>query len=266
MADDKVPVIVTFSSPGTKPPVYVAGEFTDWQPEEMEYSTEAEEHHFHKQFMLKSGARFQYKFRLGPGDWWVLNENAPVGEFSVPSVSAKFRILIMLTFGNVATDDAGNRNNLLTAPDHAEADQSKLAAEEIPRIPILVVEKTNDKNVYGDDFGSAATSAQRDAHAKRAADAEPDLLLVGHSAEVAAEVADTAAVLDKEHSPVRASDIEAGRTGDSRTSTTPILEVANTASEVADSAAKLDGEVSSLHKHLSHADLAGHPRPTTRSH
>lgn len=58
----------------------------------------------------------------------------------------------------------------------------------------------------------------------------------------AAEVADSAAILDKEESEPEISDREAGRTGVRRMSSTPIAEVSRTAAEVADSAEALDGD------------------------
>ena len=35
------------------------------------------EHLFRKEFEAEPGSRIVYKFRIGPGDWWVLDENAP---------------------------------------------------------------------------------------------------------------------------------------------------------------------------------------------
>lgn len=56
----------------------------------------------------------------------------------------------------------------------------------------------------------------------------------------AAEVADSAALIDEEEPEAEMSDEEAGRIGFRRMSATPIIEVANTAAEVADSARELD--------------------------
>jgi len=47
-----------------------------------------------------------------------------------------------------------------------------------PEVPLLVVEKTDDRPAYGDDFGDDATTAQKVAHDMRAADALPDKLVV----------------------------------------------------------------------------------------
>ncbi|KAL8902953.1 MAG: hypothetical protein Q9207_004253 [Kuettlingeria erythrocarpa] len=75
------PVKITFDSPGACPPVYVAGSFTvpKWQPKELNYSlnksdedkvVEHPSYTFSRTFDLPVGT-FQYKFRLGHGDWWV---------------------------------------------------------------------------------------------------------------------------------------------------------------------------------------------------
>ncbi len=37
------------------------------------------QYHFEKEVQLEADGSYQYKFRLGPGDWWVLDETAPVG-------------------------------------------------------------------------------------------------------------------------------------------------------------------------------------------
>ncbi|KAJ4363665.1 hypothetical protein N0V83_009961 [Neocucurbitaria cava] len=47
-----------------------------------------------------------------------------------------------------------------------------------PEVPLVVVEKTDDKPAYGDDFGENATKAQKAAHDMRAADAPPDRLVI----------------------------------------------------------------------------------------
>ncbi|KAF2126034.1 hypothetical protein P153DRAFT_298733 [Dothidotthia symphoricarpi CBS 119687] len=49
---------------------------------------------------------------------------------------------------------------------------------ELPEVPLLVVEKTDNEPTYGDDFGDDATTAQKVAHEMRAADASPDKLVI----------------------------------------------------------------------------------------
>jgi hypothetical protein len=114
-------------------------------------------------------------------------------------------------------------------------------------VPLLVVEKVDSRPTHGDDFGAEATAGQAKAHALRAEDTEPDYVVVrgNHTpeiADVAAEVADSAATLDRETASPSIPDEEAGRIGLRRMSNTPIPEVANTAAEVADIASTLDKE------------------------
>lgn len=70
-------------------------------------------------------------------------------------------------------------------------------------VPKLIVEKSDNNKVHGDDFGENATSGQKEAHEKRAADAEPDETILAEDvktidfATTAAQVADSAAELDE---------------------------------------------------------------------
>lgn len=84
MASSKVHKTITYANPGTQPPLYLAGSFSDpqWQPQEMEFTkSDNDNHHFHKSIVIEPGREYQYKFRNGPGDWWILDESAPVGMF-----------------------------------------------------------------------------------------------------------------------------------------------------------------------------------------
>jgi hypothetical protein len=39
---------------------------------------------FTKEVSVQEGKQYQYKFRVGDGEWWVLNEQAPIGRcFSI---------------------------------------------------------------------------------------------------------------------------------------------------------------------------------------
>jgi hypothetical protein len=114
--------------------------------------------------------------------------------------------------------------------------------------PITIVQKTGLEPRHGDDFGVKATFAQKEAHRLRAQDALPDYIRIRHEsrtpelADIAAEVADSAALLDRDQPTPPVSNEEAGRLGLRRMSSTPIPEVASTAAEVADVAATLDQE------------------------
>lgn len=142
--------------------------------------------------------------------------------------------------------DSGLADDTQTKTTAGNPDRS--AIEDKPPAPTLIIEKVDSEPRHGDDFGESSTIEQTDAHHLRAHDAEPDIVVVRSEtrtpdiAEVAAEVADSAATLDREQPTPPISDEEAGRIGFRRMSTTPIPEVANTAAEVADIAAKLDGE------------------------
>jgi hypothetical protein len=114
--------------------------------------------------------------------------------------------------------------------------------------PTLIIEKVDDELRHGDDFGSAATVGQKDAHLLHSQDAVPDHIIMRSDsrtpelADTAAEVSESAALLDWDRDPPTPpmSDEEAGRIGYRRMSSTPIPEVAKTAAEVADVAATLD--------------------------
>ncbi|KAH6687180.1 hypothetical protein F5X68DRAFT_152660 [Plectosphaerella plurivora] len=95
MADhSKIPIAITYHKPGTEPPLFVAGSFSNWEPQEMDCTTDEDgKHVFVKTVRVPPGTEIQYKFRVGQGDWWVLNDEAPT-----------------------ATDEAGNLNNIMTAP------------------------------------------------------------------------------------------------------------------------------------------------------
>lgn len=73
----------------------------------------------------------------------------------------------------------------------------------------------------------------------------------------AAEVADSAALLDEEEAEAEISNEEAGRIGFRRLSSTPIIEVADIAAEVADSAQGLDNTPEVRNAHLSATSISG---------
>lgn len=74
-------VRISYRSKGCRPPVYIATSLTEpqWQPKELNSTVEDDgELEFWKQFEAEEG-EYQYKFRLGPGDWWALDETKPIG-------------------------------------------------------------------------------------------------------------------------------------------------------------------------------------------
>ncbi len=44
----------------------------------------ADEHVYQKEIEVEEGEEYQYKFRIGLGDWWVLNEDSPTGTCKLP--------------------------------------------------------------------------------------------------------------------------------------------------------------------------------------
>ncbi|KAI1458307.1 hypothetical protein F4805DRAFT_144981 [Annulohypoxylon moriforme] len=186
----KVPITFTYQKNGTGPPVYVAGSFSNppWQPQEMDVSIDQHGTHiFTKKVMVDDGSEIQYKFRIGSGDWWVLDENA-----------------------DTVTDEMGNMNNILRVSVNA-------AQEADTQVP----------NPRVNSLKGLPTNSGRQT---------PNI------ARTAAEVADTARIVDPGTPEPEISDAEAGRIGIRRLSSTPINEVAQTAMEVSKTAAKLDAD------------------------
>lgn len=142
--------------------------------------------------------------------------------------------------GNETGESSGDATNTLKNDEHT----NPLA--EVASMPILKVEKVDSEPRHGDDFGSDATYAQKYAHNLHAQDTIPDQVTIRQQtatpdlANVAAEVADSAALLDETPPTPPMSDQEAGKIGYRRLSHTPIPEVAETAAEVADAAALID--------------------------
>lgn len=73
---------IRLTKQGVVPPVYLAGTFTQWVALEMEHETGDEsddiQHTFNRTVDCQPG-QHQYKFRLGPGDWWITDDSAPTG-------------------------------------------------------------------------------------------------------------------------------------------------------------------------------------------
>lgn len=69
---------ILLSTPGLTPPVFIAGSFTSWQPIELEFEESRDnievQHRFYKVLDIAPGVH-QYKFRLGPGDWWICDDS-----------------------------------------------------------------------------------------------------------------------------------------------------------------------------------------------
>ncbi|KAF2214005.1 hypothetical protein CERZMDRAFT_110976 [Cercospora zeae-maydis SCOH1-5] len=109
-----IPVTVEYSSPGLQPPVYIATSLSDpqWEPIEMEGTKDnGGEYKFSKSFNAQEG-EYQYKLRLGPGDWWVCDEHQPQVD-----------------------DGMGNKNNLVTVKAGQPRTDSVVHDHDLPLMP-----------------------------------------------------------------------------------------------------------------------------------
>ncbi|KAL2440879.1 hypothetical protein ABEF95_008004 [Exophiala dermatitidis] len=138
-----VATTITFNKPGVQAPVYVAGNFTSWAPIEMKHEPVEKdgvvENHFSYTVDLEPG-EFQYKFRLGPGDWWVLDESTPT-----------------------ANDGAGNINNVLTVkPEEAIVSAAEVPAGREPEQTQTVSSNAEDtqKSIPAEEANDAAAVAE----------------------------------------------------------------------------------------------------------
>ncbi|KAH7037900.1 uncharacterized protein B0I36DRAFT_359531 [Microdochium trichocladiopsis] len=194
MSASQVTAEFAFHKPGTQPPVYIAGSFTDppWQPHEMEAAKRDDgEYIFKRSWPVKGGIDIQYKYRIGNGDCWVLDE----GE-------------------QVVDDGHGNLNNTLSTSrftsEYKEGDTGKLL---LPRVGALRDSERPSRTVTPDFVrttievsDSAALlhdevpSREVPRHlASTAADSPQEIHTpIEEVARTAAEVANTAAKLDDE--------------------------------------------------------------------
>lgn len=120
---NKQRVSIDFASPGLKPPVYIFTSLSDpqWTVLEMFPATQSNgDFTFVRNFNVEEG-EYQYKFRLGPGDWWVCDERR-----------------------EVVDDGTGNRNNRIfvkggktNAVDSGHASPEEEEEEVVATKPIL---------------------------------------------------------------------------------------------------------------------------------
>ncbi|UKZ80696.1 hypothetical protein TrVFT333_008459 [Trichoderma virens FT-333] len=95
MSSTAVPYTVTYRSPGTEPPVFLAGNFTslEWGLQEMGSRQEGGDYVFESRVFVEPGREYHFKFKAGRDGPWILDENRAT-----------------------ATDEMGNRNNVLKLP------------------------------------------------------------------------------------------------------------------------------------------------------
>ncbi|PHH90877.1 hypothetical protein CDD83_2382 [Cordyceps sp. RAO-2017] len=109
-----VTVTVSFRRPGTQPPLFLVGTFSDpaWLPREMQYRTDdTGDKCFTTQISVQPGQDYRYKFRLGHGGDWLLDQQA-----------------------SIDIDDQGSCANLLKVP------LTDGSAEQLPTPPEAVLD------------------------------------------------------------------------------------------------------------------------------
>ncbi|KAK4964044.1 hypothetical protein LTR66_012502 [Elasticomyces elasticus] len=117
-------VRITYSHPGTRPPVYIVTSLSkpQWDVLEMSSRSKGEEYEFYYDFEGVEEGEYQYKFRLGPGDWWVLDQKQ-----------------------TMAVDCSGNLNNVIdVAPAHDKLAEKRRPVPETAAaaVPVQELEKT----------------------------------------------------------------------------------------------------------------------------
>lgn len=73
---------ITFRKAGVKPPVYLAGSFSEpqWEPQEMDCASNSDgEYVYTSRILVVPERDYQFKFRIGD-DWWILDERQPIGD------------------------------------------------------------------------------------------------------------------------------------------------------------------------------------------
>ncbi|EPE10247.1 hypothetical protein F503_05342 [Ophiostoma piceae UAMH 11346] len=179
-------VEITYRSTDLLPPLFLAGSFSSppWTPLEMKHhKTTSGEHIFTQTIHVKPGTTVQYKFRVGLGDSWVLDETLPI-----------------------SSDEMGNRNNVLKIgnreshslegpptppPDSPRAPHSAFQRSDMSSLP-----GTSTPDFVRTTLEVADTAAQIDPRTPEPKVSDEEAGRIGYrrlSSTPIAEVADTAA-------------------------------------------------------------------------
>ncbi|KAG9230005.1 hypothetical protein BJ875DRAFT_445425 [Amylocarpus encephaloides] len=254
--DRAVSVTIKFSKAGTQPPVYLAGSFSAWEPREMQHKV-AEDGiaEYTLEVMVEQGKEYQYKFRNGAGDWWELNEDAPTVIDNMGNINNLLSVPTQ-TFRQGRHDSDIHTNDIPLSPKMDEATaadkeyddqlEANLTREvEIVASAIITAEESTSKDSReGSENGDSPAIKKFPDHLQlldpKVEDATRRGAKTPELASVAAEVAGSAAILDRDQPMPPISDEEAGKIGYRRMSSTPVPQVARVAAEVADTAATLD--------------------------
>ncbi|KAI1805641.1 hypothetical protein F4811DRAFT_212148 [Daldinia bambusicola] len=193
MSPQKVPITFTYKKDDTDPPIYVAGSFSDppWQPQEMDVAIDQLGGRlFTKQVMVDDGTEIHYKFRIGQGDWWALDETA-----------------------DTVTDEWGNTNNVLRVSingveDKASEEANSSSVGELDGSPINGGTQTPDIAQAAAEVADSARSLDPETPEPEISDAEAGRIgtrrmsstPIAEVSETAIEVASVAATLDADES------------------------------------------------------------------
>ncbi|KAI1866982.1 hypothetical protein JX265_007558 [Neoarthrinium moseri] len=125
-------ITITYQRPGTHPPIFVAGTFTDpaWKPQEMTHIVDEHgENKFESTVSVQEGAEVLYKFRIGHGDWWACDEGV-----------------------DTVSDGQGNVNNVMriesAGSDDQDFDDVYDDDVEEPGCPLFAYESVGSQEAY----------------------------------------------------------------------------------------------------------------------
>ena len=284
MTTSQILTLVTYHKRGVLPPIYVAGTFTDppWQPQEMDHTTREDgEHYFQKEIYADSGSTIQYKFRIGNGDWWVLDDHTPTMTDIAGNVNHVLEVKPQkeelqqhdmgrsMSYAEVASYDAqpteerqhpditqpagkekaADEKALSTHPEVAAPIPKEIAPQEKPQSqpsqPSDSAQPTESQKPAANS-GNPLTYAKVAAkHIQPAVEGSPSRSGTGTPifVKVAAEVADSAELLHEEVPERERPSISSQDREHHERSSSTMSEAAETAAEVEDSAETLHEEV-----------------------
>jgi hypothetical protein len=163
---------------------------TPWEPLEMSTSekrTSAGDLVFYREYSGLAAGEYQYKFRLGTGDWWVVDESAE----TVSDGAGNRNNLLVVKEQKIAQDE-GNQDRSEDTPEATHGQEENRSMPETPTVPITVVDTVADQEqpIYGD----AEPESLEEDQSKREADAEPDAAFE-HKEAVQGEVPEPADIM-----------------------------------------------------------------------
>nr|POF05942.1 hypothetical protein CFP56_53329 [Quercus suber] len=130
----KHPVTIEYASPGLKPPVYIFTDLSEPQWEAVEMKAAQDLHgvyRFIQEFQVEAG-EYQYKFRLGPGEWWALDPAKPTVD-----------------------DGLGNKNNSIVVNESAHVAPPEKTTEHAEHVPAPHVKQANHEDQLSEKTASS---------------------------------------------------------------------------------------------------------------